>query len=103
VARYGQAFKDKAVARLLPPESADLAVVSREMGVSVATLFALSNLWMSRRRLMPAAGQVRPLDGETRPAAREKAVFRPGQRDFGPIGLKLRRFGRLFRPSLRNL
>jgi hypothetical protein len=38
VARYGQAFKDKAVARLLPPESADLAVVSREMGVSVATL-----------------------------------------------------------------
>lgn len=38
VARYGQAFKDKAAARLLPPESADLAVVSREMGVSVATL-----------------------------------------------------------------
>jgi len=38
VARYGQAFKDKAVARLLPPESADVAVVSREIGVSVATL-----------------------------------------------------------------
>ena len=38
MARYGQAFKDKAVARLLPPESADVVVVSREIGVSVATL-----------------------------------------------------------------
>lgn len=38
MARYGQAFKDKAVARLLPPESTDVAVVSREIGVSVATL-----------------------------------------------------------------
>lgn len=38
MARYGQAFKDKAVARLLPPESADLDVVSREVGVSAGTL-----------------------------------------------------------------
>ena len=38
MARYGQAFKDKAVARLLPPESADLELVSREVGVSVGTL-----------------------------------------------------------------
>jgi hypothetical protein len=38
VARYGQAFKDKAVARLLPPESASLEVVSREVGVGVASL-----------------------------------------------------------------
>ena len=38
MARYGQAFKDKAVARLLPPESADLEVVSREVGVSVGPL-----------------------------------------------------------------
>ena len=38
MARYGQAFKDKAVARLLPPESAPLEVVSREFGVSVKTL-----------------------------------------------------------------
>ena len=38
MARYGQAFKDKAVARLLPPESADLEVVAREMGVSAGTL-----------------------------------------------------------------
>jgi hypothetical protein len=38
VARYGQAFKDKAVARLLPPESADINVVARDMGVASATL-----------------------------------------------------------------
>jgi transposase-like protein len=38
MARYGQQFKDKAVARLLPPESAALDVVSREMGVSAGTL-----------------------------------------------------------------
>ena len=38
MARYGQAFKDKAVARLLPPESGDLEVVAREVGVSAGTL-----------------------------------------------------------------
>lgn len=38
MARYGQAYKDRIVARLLPPESAAVDVVSREMGVSVATL-----------------------------------------------------------------
>ena len=38
LARYGQAFKEKAVAPLLPAESADLEVVAREMGVSAGTL-----------------------------------------------------------------
>jgi transposase len=38
VARYGQAYKDRIVARLLPPESSALELVSREVGVSVATL-----------------------------------------------------------------
>ena len=38
MARYGQAFKDKAVARLLPPESAALEVVAREVGVGAGTL-----------------------------------------------------------------
>ena len=38
MARYGQAFKDKAVARLSPPESAALEIVSREMGIGVGTL-----------------------------------------------------------------
>ena len=32
MARYRQAFKDRAVARLLPPESANIGVVAQEVG-----------------------------------------------------------------------
>ena len=38
MARYGQTFKDRAVARLLPPESAALELVARELGLSSGTL-----------------------------------------------------------------
>jgi transposase len=38
MARYGQAYKDRVVARLLPPESAELDEVSRAVGLSVTTL-----------------------------------------------------------------
>ena len=38
MARYGKAFKDRAVARLLPPESASVESVSQALGVSVPTL-----------------------------------------------------------------
>jgi transposase len=38
LARYGEAYKDRIVARLLPPESSAIDVVSRDVGVSVATL-----------------------------------------------------------------
>jgi hypothetical protein len=38
MARYGQAFKDRAVARLLPPENASVESISHELGVSVSTL-----------------------------------------------------------------
>ena len=38
MARYGKAYKERIVGRLLPPESAALDVVSREVGVSMATL-----------------------------------------------------------------
>lgn len=38
MARYGQAFKSRALARLLPPESASVDTLSRELGVSVDTL-----------------------------------------------------------------
>jgi hypothetical protein len=37
-ARYGQAFKDNAVAKLLPPQSAPIEVVARELSISPATL-----------------------------------------------------------------
>jgi transposase len=38
VARYGQGYKDRIVARLLPPESSAIDLVSREVGISVSTL-----------------------------------------------------------------
>ncbi len=38
MARYGNEFRERAVARLLPPESAEISRVSQEIGVSVATL-----------------------------------------------------------------
>jgi transposase-like protein len=38
VARYGHTCKDRVVARLLPPESSAVELVSRELGVSAATL-----------------------------------------------------------------
>jgi len=53
VARYGQAFKDRAVARLLPPESAALEVVSRETGIATATL----ERWQADALSKPARGR----------------------------------------------
>ena len=38
MARYGQDFKNKALAKLLPPESAPLDQVAAEVGVSASTL-----------------------------------------------------------------
>jgi transposase len=54
VARYGKVFKDRAVARLLPPESASVQTVSQELGVSVATL----ERWRADALSMPARERV---------------------------------------------
>ena len=54
LARYGQAFKDRAVARLLPPESASPDVVAREVGVSADTL----ERWRAQALAGPAAERV---------------------------------------------
>ena len=48
MARYGQAFKDRAVARLLPPESAALEVISRETGIAIGTLKRWQNQALSK-------------------------------------------------------
>src|ERR687885_1500474 len=68
VARYGQAFRDRIVARLLPPESAAIDVVSREVGVSVATL----ERW--RAQALAAPGGLASSQRWT-PAARLEAVI----------------------------
>ena len=53
MARYGQAFKDRAVARLLPPESAATDVVAREVGIGADTL----ERWREEGRSRPARGR----------------------------------------------
>ena len=53
MARYGQGFKDRAVARLLPPESATLEVVAREVGIGAGTLAR----WREGLQSRPAGGR----------------------------------------------
>lgn len=50
MARYGRAFKERITAQLLPPESADVGRISREVGVSVATL----ERWCAQAQSLPA-------------------------------------------------
>ncbi len=54
MARYGQQFKNKRVACLLPPESAAMWEVSRASGISEATL----ERWLSQSLGDPARGRV---------------------------------------------
>jgi transposase len=53
MARYGEAFRSRVVARLLAPESADIGEVSKEVGVSVQTL----ERWREDAQTMPARGR----------------------------------------------
>ena len=53
MARYGEAFRNRIVARLLPPESANVGVVAKEIGVSVQTL----ERWRNDAQSMPALGR----------------------------------------------
>ena len=53
MARYGQAFKDRAVARLLPPESHALEEVARTTRISESTL----KRWLEVAQSMPALGR----------------------------------------------
>ena len=71
MARYGKAFKERAVARLLPPESASVEEVSRRIGVSVSTLerWRADALAEGRKRRVPvqplhAAHQWRQVAGD---------------------------------------
>lgn len=53
MARYGQAFRDRVVARLLPPESAEVGAVAKETGVSVQTV----ERWREDAQSRPARGR----------------------------------------------
>ena len=61
MARYGKEFKNRAVARLLPPESASVEAVAREIGVSADTLERWRSDALSRparERVWTAAGRL---------------------------------------------
>ena len=53
MARYGEAFRSRVVARLLPPESANVGLVAQEVGVSVQTL----DRWREAAQSRPARGR----------------------------------------------
>jgi transposase len=53
MARYGEAFRNRVVARLLPPESANVGAVAKEIGVSVQTL----ERWREDAQSRPARGR----------------------------------------------
>ena len=53
MARYSEKFKGRAVARLLPPESAPVDVVAREVGIGSGTLLR----WRDDVQPMPARGR----------------------------------------------
>ncbi len=53
MARYGEAFRNRAVARLLPPASANVGVVASEIGVSMQTL----ERWREQAQSRPARGR----------------------------------------------
>lgn len=65
MARYGQEFRDKAVARLLPPESASIKEVALAVGVSESTL----ERWRSEALANPVQRR------EWTPVARFEAVL----------------------------
>ena len=53
MARYGKSFKARAVARLLPPESAPVEQVAQDIGIGTGTL----ERWASDARTLTAQGR----------------------------------------------
>lgn len=70
MARYGKEYKDRVVARLLPPESAPVERVSAEVGVSASTL----ERWLAEA-LESASGGGEPARRVWTAAARLQAVI----------------------------
>lgn len=88
MARYGQAYKDRIVARLLPPESSAVDVVSREVGVSAATL----ERWRAEA-LASGAGDRRGGSHRWTAAARLEAVIATAAMDEAARGAWCREHG----------
>ena len=85
MARYSNEFKERAVARLLPPESAEVSRVSQEIGVSVATLQrwhadalsrpARERAWTAAARLEAVIATAAMDEAQRNAWCREKGIF----------------------------
>ena len=73
MARYGKEFKERAVARLLPPESATLDELARELGVGVATLERWRSAALAEPRGERAWSAAARLDAVVTTAAMDEA------------------------------
>ena len=89
MARYGQAFKDRAVARLLPPQSAAVELVAREVGIGARTL----ERWREDAQSRPARGRAWTAGGRLEAvittAAMDEAVRSAWCREHGMYPLEL--------------
>jgi transposase-like protein len=92
MARYGKHFKERTVARLLPPESAAPEVLSAEVGVSVQTL----ERWRSDALLQPARERIwtaaARLEAVIATAAMDAAVPAAWCREHGVYGVQLQQW-----------
>ena len=87
MARYSNEFKERAVARLLPPESAEISRLSQEIGVSVATLErwladalsrpARERVWTAAARLEAVIATAAMDEAQRNAWCREKGIFSP--------------------------
>jgi transposase-like protein len=85
VARYSKEIKERAVARLLPPESASIAALSQEMGISVATLErwhaeafsrpARERVWTAAARLQAVISTAAMDEAQRSAWCREQGIF----------------------------
>ena len=85
MARYSSEFKERAVARLLPPESAEVSRMSQEIGVSVATLErwradalsrpARERAWTAAARLEAVIATAAMDEAQRSTWCRDKGVF----------------------------
>ena len=85
MARYSNEYKARAVARLLPPESAEISGVSQELGVSVATLErwraealsrpARERAWTAAARLEAVIATAAMDEAQRNAWCREKGIF----------------------------
>lgn len=85
MARYGKVFKERAVARLLPPESASIQTVSQELGISVATLErwradalstpARERVWTAAARLQAVIATASMDEAQRSAWCREQGVY----------------------------